>query len=193
RGSDDAGAASGGTGGRARPEATVQATAQRLDRQYSPGTHPSSAWTGGATEPAEVAGGDRAALPAAAATSTAAAFSAHGGAGAAAESAGSGRLGRGADTVPAVQHGWDQGDEPEPVVIPSRVAGGNQSAQRMPRQRTGESGTERPLQRAAAAAPGGPRRAESEMVAGRPVHVLYRPSQGLEVRQDMRDTDSAVR
>ena len=28
----------------------------------------------------------------------------------------------------------------------------------------------------------GPRRAETEMVAGRPVYVLYRPSRGLEVR-----------
>lgn len=41
----------------------------------------------------------------------------------------------------------------------------------------------------------GPRRAEAEVINGKPVFVLYRPSRGLEVRQDagIRDTDPMVR
>jgi hypothetical protein len=48
-----------------------------------------------------------------------------------------------------------------------------------------------------------PRAADVEMVAGRPVHVVYRPSRGLEVREPAprrmplrdgpRETDAAVR
>lgn len=37
------------------------------------------------------------------------------------------------------------------------------------------------------------RPADTEVVGGRQVHVLYRPSRGLEVRQDLRDTDAVVR
>jgi hypothetical protein len=37
-----------------------------------------------------------------------------------------------------------------------------------------------------------PRRAEREVVGGKPVFVVYRPSRGIEVRED-RDTDRAVR
>ena len=36
-----------------------------------------------------------------------------------------------------------------------------------------------------------PRRAETEMVAGRPVFVLYRPSRGLEVRDSNWDNRTA--
>jgi hypothetical protein len=56
--------------------------------------------------------------------------------------------------APPVTDAWDRGEDA--LVVPSRVS-------RRP---------EGP----------GPRRAETEMVAGRPVFVLYRPSRGLEVR-----------
>lgn len=52
---------------------------------------------------------------------------------------------------------------------------------------TAASGTTSATQRS------GARRAGSEVVAGKPVFVLYRPSRGLEVREDLRDTDSAMR
>src|SRR5699024_4269203 len=74
RGGEDAGVDRAGAQGRARPEATVQATAQRLDRQYSPGTHPASAWTGGAHRTPEVAGGARSVLPAAGSAVASSAF-----------------------------------------------------------------------------------------------------------------------
>jgi hypothetical protein len=38
-----------------------------------------------------------------------------------------------------------------------------------------------------------PRRVDAEVVAGKPVFVLYRPSRGLEVRDEFRDTDRVVR
>lgn len=38
-----------------------------------------------------------------------------------------------------------------------------------------------------------PHRVEPELVEGKPVFVLYRPSQGLEVRNEVRDTDRVVR
>jgi hypothetical protein len=37
-----------------------------------------------------------------------------------------------------------------------------------------------------------PRRADTEVVGGKPVFVVYRPSRGLEVREDLRDTDHAM-
>ncbi|WP_249124623.1 hypothetical protein [Saccharopolyspora erythraea] len=63
------------------------------------------------------------------------------------------------DTNPVADAKWD-GNEDDPVLIPSRTDN--------------------------AALPGpaeqpGPRRAEMEVVAGRPVYVVYRPSRGLEV------------
>jgi hypothetical protein len=57
------------------------------------------------------------------------------------------------DTAPVVDTSWDRMDE-EPVLVPSRAARGT---------------TE-------------PRRAEVEMIGGRPVFVVYRPSRGLEVK-----------
>jgi hypothetical protein len=62
------------------------------------------------------------------------------------------------DTNPVADAKWDGMDE-DPVLIPSRTAG------------SPVSGPEAP----------GPRRAEMEVVAGRPVYVIYRPSRGLEV------------
>lgn len=44
-----------------------------------------------------------------------------------------------------------------------------------------------------AAAPAQPHHVEPELVAGKPVFVLYRPSRGLEVRDELRDTDRVVR
>ena len=64
------------------------------------------------------------------------------------------RSSRVVDSPPAVDRGWDRGEDA--FVVPSQVAR---------RERDNE-----------------PRRAETEMVAGRPVFVLYRPSRGLEVR-----------
>jgi hypothetical protein len=58
------------------------------------------------------------------------------------------------DSPPTVDRGWDRGEDS--FVVPSQVS--------------------------RAARDQGPRRAETEMVAGRPVFVLYRPSRGLEVR-----------
>jgi hypothetical protein len=59
------------------------------------------------------------------------------------------------DTAPVVDLGWDRTGE-DAFVVPSRVTG---QVRRRPPQR----------------------RAEAEMVSGRPVYVLYRPSRGLEV------------
>ncbi len=100
---------------------------------------------------------------------------------------GSGQSSRVVDTVPVADRGWDRGEDA--VVIPSMV----------PSMR-GEF--EAPVE-APAAAPN-PKVAEVEMVAGRPVHVVYRPSRGLEVADNPaprrmplndgpRSTDSVVR
>ena len=69
------------------------------------------------------------------------------------------------DSPPVVDHSWDHRGE-DAFVVPSKVS------------RTRE-------------AVAGPRRAETEMVAGRPVFVLYRPSRGLEVRDDSWDSRTA--
>jgi hypothetical protein len=61
------------------------------------------------------------------------------------------------DTVPVTDRGWDRGEDA--VVVPSRVS----------------------YRGAADLDPVAPRPAEIEEVAGRPVHVVYRPSRGLEV------------
>ncbi|MGP4015952.1 hypothetical protein [Saccharopolyspora sp. 5N708] len=66
------------------------------------------------------------------------------------------------DTNPVADAKWDGMDE-DPVLIPSRAAG---------------SPTPGPPE------PPSPRRAEMEVVAGRPVYVIYRPSRGLEVADD---------
>jgi hypothetical protein len=67
------------------------------------------------------------------------------------------------DSPPTVDRGWDRGEDS--FVVPSQV-------RRADREQ-------------------GPRRAETEMVAGRPVFVLYRPSRGLEVTDGGWDSRSA--
>ncbi|WP_436494094.1 magnesium transporter [Actinokineospora sp. HUAS TT18] len=67
------------------------------------------------------------------------------------------------DTVPVADRGWDRGEDA--VVIPSRVST--------------EFHTPEPVAAS-------PRVADVEMVAGRPVHVVYRPSRGLEVAEPPR-------
>ncbi|SFS92383.1 hypothetical protein [Saccharopolyspora flava] len=64
------------------------------------------------------------------------------------------------DTNPVADAKWDGNDE-DPVLIPSRA-----TVERVSDQ---QSGTD------------SPRLAEREVVQGRPVHVIYRPSRGLEV------------
>lgn len=106
------------------------------------------------------------------------------------------------DTAPVTDRGWDRNADwgEDAVVIPSQVPG-----------RRGEAAgryesTPPPPPRQSA-----PRPADVEMVAGRPVHVVYRPSRGLEVREQTprraprqtprqmplrdgpRDTDAVVR
>lgn len=71
-------------------------------------------------------------------------------------SAESARPSRVTDTVPVAEASWDRTDE-EAVLVPSRSS-------------------RRP--------PGVPRHAELEVVAGRPVWVVYRPSRGLVVRDN---------
>ncbi|KAA2263839.1 hypothetical protein F0L68_09225 [Solihabitans fulvus] len=75
-------------------------------------------------------------------------------------SAGSSRL---VDTPPVVDRSWDRTDEG--VLVPSKVV----------------DGTSRPGDNPMVP---GPRRAETEVVAGRQVHVIYRPSRGFEVRDN---------
>ncbi|WP_018686312.1 hypothetical protein [Actinokineospora enzanensis] len=101
---------------------------------------------------------------------------------------GGSRASRVVDTVPVADRGYDRGEDA--VVIPSMVPS---------RRGEFEAPVEAPPNPA-------PRVADVEMVAGRPVHVVYRPSRGLEVadqRQPQprrmplhdgpRDTDSVVR
>jgi len=66
------------------------------------------------------------------------------------------------DSPPAVDRGWDRAEDA--FVVPSQVRRGERE---------------------------GPRRAETEMVAGRPVFVLYRPSRGLEVSDGGWDSRTA--
>jgi hypothetical protein len=58
------------------------------------------------------------------------------------------------DTAPVTDRGWDRGEDA--VVVPSRVSRRSEAFE-------------------------GPRVADVEEVAGRPVHVIFRPSRGLEV------------
>lgn len=69
------------------------------------------------------------------------------------------------DTNPVAESRWDRTDE-DPVLVPSRSVAERQ-------QTVADPGT-------------GPhtRRTENEVVAGRPVNVVYRPSRGLEVADD---------
>jgi hypothetical protein len=73
------------------------------------------------------------------------------------------RTSRTVDSAPVTDRGLDRGEDS--FVVPSKVTAGNRD--------------------------NGPRRAEMEMVAGRPVFVLYRPSRGLEVRDSNWDSRTA--
>ncbi|GAA3851890.1 MULTISPECIES: hypothetical protein [Amycolatopsis] len=177
-----------GSAGRGRPEATVFATAQRLDGAGAMAARPAAAWSGapwpgggpalpGHTRPGLPAGGGH--QPAYAgyapegADPDAFVYSAPPGTTRRADGwmpPVAQRPSRRVDTSPVYDRGWD---EPDPVVVPSRIS------------RPGMSAT--PAQRPE------PRRAGQELVGGKPVHVLYRPSRGLEVRDDSRDTDRIVR
>jgi hypothetical protein len=89
------------------------------------------------------------------------------------------------DTSPVFDRRWS--DEPEPVVVASRMssnAGQADAGYLVPEYNV-------PSQ-PGRAAPKPPRRVDSEVVAGKPVFVLYRPSRGLEVRAETRDTDRVV-
>jgi hypothetical protein len=70
------------------------------------------------------------------------------------------------DTPPVVDNSWDRDRGEDAFVVPSKVSRNRDAVP-------------------------GPRRAETEMVAGRPVFVLYRPSRGLEVRDSGWDSTSA--
>ncbi|GAA1208324.1 magnesium transporter [Prauserella alba] len=181
------GAGAARAGGRFRPEATV-ASAERLDGPQT-GAHPASHWPGtrqqvGGANPALPAGGG-AAPPV---FSTSPPNRAPG------DQQPMVVPSRRVDTAPVTDRGIDRADDPDPFVVPSRM---NQPAGTFD---TGRGGGQRGAQATPAAAPAPapaapePRRADSELVAGKPVYVLYRPSRGLEVRpDDVRDTDRAVR
>ncbi|MCP2256058.1 hypothetical protein LY13_004841 [Prauserella aidingensis] len=189
-GSATRGSAAARSGGRFRPEATtVAASAERIDGPQT-GAHPASHWTGSQQQ----VGGASPALPA--------------GGGAAPPVFGTSPPSRApggqqpmvvpsrrVDTAPVTDRGIDRPDDADPFVVPSRMDGpgafdGGRGG--------GPGGVQATPAPAPAPAPAPtapePRRADSELVAGKPVYVLYRPSRGLEVRpEDVRDTDRAVR
>jgi hypothetical protein len=164
-------------GRRPRPEAAnpVSANAERMDRTPGTPTAPRPALGSGAFGMIGAGGTDQA-LPAA-----------RGPAGALppAQRGGGSRI---VDSVPVADPGFGRGEDA--VVVPSQVVG--------PRRRD-EMTVYEPPQVV------NPRPAETEMVAGRPVHVIFRPSRGLEVRNDQppsrrpplrddpRDTDAYIR
>ncbi|WP_438801090.1 UTRA domain-containing protein [Amycolatopsis magusensis] len=168
-------------GGRFRPEATVFATAQRLDNANL-ATRPAAAWSGAIPGALPNANG-HAELPAGAGGMPVFGGFVPGGTtpGNQLPQPASRRV----DTSPVFDRGWDRGDDPEPVVIPSRMTPG---AGPQP-----EAAYAPPVAAPSMPAPRRPRRVDAEVVGGKPVHVIYRPSRGLEVREDLRDTDRAVR
>ena len=176
-------------GGRYRPEATIFASARRLDNG-SGAPRPAAAWSG-APWPGAVPGrGVAGALPA-------------GGNGAAPvfgqynpvngepgdyivvgpDGHPARQESRRVDTSPVADRRWSE--EPEPVVVPSRL-----------RAAEAELGSyappDSPSEYRVSAVRGQPRRVDPEVVAGKPVFVLYRPSRGIEVREDVRDTDHVM-
>lgn len=94
------------------------------------------------------------------------------------------------DTPPVTDRGWDRGEDS--VVVPSRLGSEAPPQPVSSSQLPAPSPSVPANQPAINQPPPRPRRTESEVVAGRPVSVLFRPSRGLEVRDD-RDTDAAVR
>ncbi|MFO7193718.1 magnesium transporter [Thermocrispum sp.] len=89
----------------------------------------------------------------------------------------------------------------EQVVVPSRILGassanGYQPEAQAPQVEPPRRQAQPYVSAAAAMSPPDrpePRRVDPELVNGKPVYVLYRPSRGLEVRQAVRDTDAVVR
>jgi hypothetical protein len=179
-------------GGRFRPEATVFASAQRLDGAGSMAARPAAAWSG-APWPGGGAlsgNGSRRGLPAGGGPGVLAGYAPPvGGPDDYVYSAPPGTIRRAdagwvppqpqsrrVDTSPVYDRDWDQ---PDSVVVPSRLP-----ARSSP-----------PEVLAAVPVPSAPqpRRAERELVGGKPVFVVYRPSRGIEVREDPRDTDQVVR
>jgi hypothetical protein len=170
-------------GGRYRPEATVFASSQRLDNG-SGAVRPAAAWSGAPWPGAVGSGGPAGALPAG-----------RGGSPVYGQYnpvsgepgdyvVGSRRLpaqeSRRVDTSPVADLRWS--DEPEPVVVPSRMNNADRGYT-TPESVPGQANVYTP--------PGiraQPRRVDPEVVAGKPVFVLYRPSRGIEVR----DTDQVM-
>ncbi|KAA9152833.1 magnesium transporter [Amycolatopsis acidicola] len=176
-------------GGRFRPEATIFANSQRLDDSGSMSTRPAAAWSGAppGRRGSLPGNGRRAALPAGGAPGVYPNY-APGGGGSDdyVYSAPPGTTRRAdstwvppqpqsrrVDTSPVFDREWEQ---QESVVVPSR----------MRRAAPGVAATPAPV-----APP--PRRAERELVGGKPVHVIFRPSRGIEVRDEPRDMDQVVR
>ncbi|MFC4853923.1 magnesium transporter [Actinophytocola glycyrrhizae] len=98
------------------------------------------------------------------------------------------RRSRVVDTTPVYDRDWGE----DAMVVPSQVSGVRNES-RFDAASIGAPRSNQPV----------PRPADVEMVAGRPVHVVYRPSRGLEVREPAprrmplrdgpRETDAAVR
>jgi hypothetical protein len=182
-------------GGRFRPEATIFASSQRLDNAGPGIPRPAAAWSGSpwpGAPGAVAATGVRAALPTGGGASVFPGQNPLGGASGDYMVQGGGGAeripvepSRRVDTSPVFDRRWS--DEPEPVVVASRMssnAGQADAGYLVPEYNV-------PSQ-PGRAAPRPPRRVDSEVVAGKPVFVLYRPSRGLEVRAEMRDTDRVV-
>ncbi|WP_370940188.1 magnesium transporter [Amycolatopsis sp. cg13] len=171
-------------GGRYRPEAAVFASSQRLDNG-SRAARPAAAWSGapwpGAVGPAQSAAG---ALPAGGGGGAPVFGQYHPVAGAPGDYVMAGarwpvKESRQVDTSPVADRRWS--DEPEPVVVPSRMAAPDRGYSA---PAPDQPGFTVPTQGIRAQ----PRRVDPEVVAGKPVFVLYRPSRGIEVR----DTDQVM-
>jgi hypothetical protein len=174
-------------GGRFRPEATIFANAQRLDSNGTSASRPAAAWSG--AWPGAINGGSASALPAGGRPGSPVygQYNPAGGdpgeyvvVGAGGRPVVRGEESRRVDTSPVADRRWN--DEPEPVVVPSDLRSpeadfNGYAAQEAPRT---------PGVRAQ------PRRVDPEVVAGKPVFVLYRPSRGIEVREEPRDTDQVM-
>ncbi|GHF89265.1 hypothetical protein FHX82_005910 [Amycolatopsis bartoniae] len=160
-------------GGRYRPEATIFASSQRLDGSGSMASRPAAAWSGAlpGNRPRQAlpaGGGGAGAYPGYAPAGGSPddyVYSAPPGSTRRADAGWVAQPSRRVDTSPVFDGDTEQADS---VVVPSRLQPAPQAA-RVPVPR--------------------PRRVEPELVGGKPVHVLYRPSRGLEVR----DTDQVVR
>jgi hypothetical protein len=172
-------------GGRFRPEATVFASAPRLAGAGTRAASPAAAWSGapwpgggalpgGGRQPALPAGGGAGVLPGFATSGRGSddyVYSAPPGTTRRADAwVPPQPQSRRVDTSPVFDRDWEHADS---VVVPSRL-------------------TTEPATAPVPAAPR-PRRVERELVGGKPVYVVYRPSRGLEVRDDPRDTDQVLR